>query len=97
MFVQSSILWRKVWCSKELVQSVCNCCLICFNKYQVYRYLCADRNVVILKFINVLDLCRLMGLCLFCHLLVRERQVCVCVCVCAYIYVYIIQEQTIKF
>jgi hypothetical protein len=30
-----------------------------------YRYLCADGKVVILKFINFLDLCSLIILCLF--------------------------------
>ena len=57
------------------------------NKYQIYRYLCADGNVLALRCINGQDLCRLVGLFLFCNLVVRERQVCVCVCVCVCVYV----------
>jgi len=62
IFVLRSVFWRKLWCSKWLVQSVCNCSLICFNTYKLYRYLCADGNVLILNFINVLQLLRFMSI-----------------------------------
>jgi hypothetical protein len=54
---------------------------MCFNKYQIYRYLCADGNVLNLQFIKGLDLCSLIALRLFRNFVMLERQ--------EYIYIYI--------
>jgi hypothetical protein len=69
--VNKSVFFREICLlEKNMVQqadgaNICNCCLICFNKHKICRYVCADGNVVTLEFINVIDLCRLIVLCLF--------------------------------
>jgi len=61
-----------------------------FKSKKKYRYLYADWNVVILKFVNVLFLFILTGLCLFLtRVVLKGKNI--------EFLSYIIQEQNIKF